>query len=188
LITDALVNFLPPGSNVAITTVDVPSNVIDLLGLGVGVVAPAAASAATAGLTGGNAIIGNRTVFGADMGIGGVKPLVECAVGTAFTTSAGATLNCKFQGAIDDGTGNPGTWRTLIETGAMAVADLGANAVFGRFDFPPAFPVNFQPRFLRLLFSPSATMTAGTVANAVVTMGRPDNANRYMPANYKVAG
>ncbi len=188
MITDALVNFLPPGSNIAVTTIDVASNVIDLLTLGVGVLAPGSSSPQTTGLTGGNVIIGNRTVFGADVGIGGVRPLVECAVGTAFTTSVGATLTTKFQGAIDDGTGNPGTWTTLIEEPGRAVANLAASAVFGRFDFPPAVPPNFQPRFLRLLFSPSAAMTAGTVANAVVTMGRPDNANRFMPANYKVAG
>lgn len=178
MITDQLLAFLPPASNIAITSVDVASNVIDLLTLGIGVTS-----------ANGGVIIGQtRTVFGADTGIGGVKPLVECAVGTSFATSAGATLNTKFQGAVDDGTGNPGTWQTFMETGGDTAAQLAAGKFFGRFDWPPAFPDSFQPRFLRLLFSPSAAFTAGTVAYAVVTMGRPDLANRYMGKNFAVAG
>lgn len=175
MITDKLVMFLAPGTNLAITNVARRSDIVDLLTLGVGVTPDA-----------GNLIIGRRTLFGEDAGIGGVRPQVQCAVGTAFAD--GTSITVAFQGAEDDGTGNPSTWQTLIATGALLTADLTANAVFGRFDFPPAFPVDFQPRFLSLLFTPSGVFTAGTVASAVVTMGRPDLANRYMPNNFVVAG
>lgn len=175
MITDKLVTFLAPSTNLAITSAARRSDIVDLLTLGLGVT-PAA----------GNLIIGNRTLFGEDAGIGGVKPMVQCVVGTAF--SGGSTLTVAFQGAADDGTGNPSTWQTLMATGAIATADLTAAAVFGRFDFPPAFPTNFQPRFLSLLFTPATTFSGGTVASAMVTMGRPDLANRYMPSNFVVAG
>lgn len=176
MITDRLVEFLPPGTNLSITSTAVASNVIDLLTVGVGTTSAAA-----------NVIIGQtRTVFGEDPGIGGVRPLVSCAVGTAF---AGAgTLTVAFQGAQDDGTGNPGTWQTFEQTSAMTIAQLTAGSFFGRFTWPPEYPEGFQPRFERLLFTPSSTFTAGTVAFAVVTMGRPDRANRFMGKNFIVAG
>lgn len=175
MISDNLVSFLPPGSNLAITAAAVRSNIFDLLGLGVGVT-PAQ----------GNLIIGNRTLFGEDSGLGAIKPQVQCVVGTVF--SGGSSMICAFQGAADDGTGNPDTWQTLIQTGSITTAQLTANAVFARFDFPPAFPVNFQPRFLSLLFTPATTFSGGTVASAVVTMGRPDQANKFAPGNFVVAG
>ena len=176
MITDSLVNFIPLSTPLAITTGDIPStNVIDLLGTGAGT-APAG-------------IIGNRTVFGMDVGIGGVRPQLEVLVTTGFTTSDAATLNIEFQAAIDNGSYQPGSWVTLVETGAIAVANLAAiGTKAARFDFPPAFPESLQPRFLRLLFSVGSglTFTAGAVL-APVTMVRDDTANRYQPANYSVA-
>lgn len=175
MITDQLIAFLPPATNQAILGAAVRSNIVDLLTLGLGITPDE-----------GNVIIGNRSLFGADVGIGGVKPLVQCVVGTVF--ASGTSLNVAFQGAKDDGTGNPDTWQTFVESGEILTANLTANAVFGRFDFPPEFPVGFQPRFLSLLFTPTGTFTTGTVASAVVTMGRPDQANKFMANNYVVAG
>lgn len=175
MITDALVNFFPSGANIPITSVAVRSNLYDILGLGVGVTAAA-----------GSVIIGNASVFGSDMGIGGIKPLVECSVGTAFAGTG--TLTVAFQGAVDDGTGNPGAWQTFMQSPACTIAQLAANTFFARFDFPPEYPDGFNPRFLSLLFTPSGTFTAGTVAFSQVTMGRPDLANKFAAANYRVAG
>lgn len=175
MITDQLIAFLPPGTNQAILGAAVRSNIIDLLTIGQGIT-PAD----------GNVIIGRATTFGADMGIGGVKPLVQCAVGTTFAD--GTSLNVAFQGAEDNGSGSPGSWQTFIETGEILTANLVAGSVFGRFDFPPEYPVGFQPRFLSLLFTPTGVYTAGTVSSAVVTMGRPDQANKYAAGNFAVAG
>lgn len=178
MITDALVNFLPIGTNLAILGVDLPSNIYDILGDGVGV-AP-------------TNIIGNRTLFGSDVGIGGVKPQVDVGIGTAFVTANAATLNIAFQGAPDLGVaGNyqPGAWQTLVETGPMTAAQLTAAQVVGRFDFPPAFPANLNARYLRLLFdvATGTAFTAGTIAFAIVTMVRDDQANRFAARNYSVA-
>lgn len=179
MLLDALVNFVPIGSALAVTNVAVPStNVYDLLGLGVGV-APD------------ERIIGlpSSGVFGEDAGIGGIKPQVQVNVGTGFVTAAAATLNIAFQGAQDTGAAGgylPGTWQTFVETGALTAAQLAAQAILGRFDFPPAFPANFNPRFLRLLFTPSAAFTAGTISSAIVTMVRDDWAAKYVPKNFAV--
>jgi hypothetical protein len=181
---DALLSFVPVGAPLSLVAgagVDVPStNVIDLLGLGVGVTPDQ-----------GNVIIGNPTVFGAPdaMGVGGLRPELLVNVGTAFATGTAATLNVALQGAADDGTGNPSTWQTFEETGELTAAQLTANQTIMRLPWVPPFPANLRPRFLRLLFQvPAATLfTAGTIANAVVVPCRDDQFNKYAAKNYSVA-
>lgn len=179
MLIDALVSFLPIGSNLALSTATagvVYSNVIDLLGAGVGVAPPN--------------IIGNATTFGSDQGIGVRKPQVQVTIGTAPTTGNSATLNVQFQGAPDTAvTYQPGTWQTLVETGAITVAQMTANAQLARFDFPPAFPVGTLPRYLRLAFQTAAStaFTAGTIGSAIVTMDRDDLSSKYAASNFTVA-
>lgn len=177
MITDALVNFLPIGANLAITNASVRSNIIDILGQGVGQ-APAN-------------IIGTRTLFGSDVGIGGVKPQLDVGIGQAFVTANAATLNVAFQAAPDTGAaGNyqPGGWSTLVETGPIAAANLTLAQIIARFDFPPAFPANLNPRYLSLLFQlATGQFTAGNIAFALVTMVRDDQANKFAAKNFTVA-
>lgn len=178
MILDASLSFVPIGAPQSLAQVvgDYPStNIIDLLGQGAGT-APAN-------------IIGNATTFGMDAGIGQIRPEINVVVGTAFTTGGGGTLNVKLQAAADTAvTYLPGAYVTLGETGAIAVANLTAGQVIARFPFLPAFPPGLNPRYLRLLFSiATATITAGTIASALVTMVRDDQANRYAAANFKVA-
>lgn len=187
MITDALLNFVPIGGNLSLVAgagVDVPSNVIDLLGLGVGV-APSS--------NGGN-IIGNVTTFGAPdaMGVGGFRPELVVNVGTAFVTANAATLNVALQGAPDTGAGGgylPGTYQTIAETGELTAAQLTAFQTIMRLPWLPPFPANLRPRYLRLLFQVPAAVnfTAGTIANALVTPLRDDQFNAYAAKNYSVA-
>jgi hypothetical protein len=177
MITDALLNFVPIGGNLIVLGAAVPStNVIDLLGEGVGV-AP-------------SSIIGNPTVFGAPdaMGVGGPRPELNVTVGAAFVS--GTSLNVALQGAIDSGAAGgylPGTWNTFIETGAIVTANLTANTVVARFPWVPPFPANLRPRYLRLLFTPVGTFTLGTIASALVTLVRDDMFNRQGAKNYSVS-
>jgi hypothetical protein len=182
MILDSQLNFLGLGSILSLVGaagVDFPlPNVIDLLGTGVG--------------TAPQNIIGTRTIFGEDSGIGAVKPQVQVTIGTGLVTVTAATLNIAFQAAADQGAGGnyqPGTWQTLVETGEMTAAQLVANAICARFDWPPAFPISFQPRYLRLLAQVPAgvSFTAGTIASAIVTMVRDDLSQRYAAKNFTVA-
>jgi hypothetical protein len=176
MILDALLSFVPIGGNLAITSVAVPStNVIDLLGEGVGV-AP-------------ESIIGNPALFGAPdaMGVGGARPELNITTGTA-AFAGGTSLNVALQAAADTaGTNQPGTWNTLAETGAILTANLTANLVIARFPWLPPFPANLRPRYLRLLFTPAGTFTAGTIASALVTTVRDDEFQKYAAKNYSVA-
>jgi hypothetical protein len=184
--TDALVTFVPPGgplSLVAGAGVNIPSNVVDLLGLGVGVPA-----------TQGN-IIGTvyNNQFAIDMGIGSNRLLLDCVIGTALATSNSCTLNLAMQGAPDTGTTGgylPGTWQTLVETGALTAAQCPANTRIARFDWPPSFPESSPPpRFIRLLAQvPASTnFTAGTILLAVATSARDDFAQKYAARNFSVS-
>ena len=172
MITDALVSFIPIGSNVAITNVPVRSNVYDFLGSGVG--------------TAPHNIIGNRTLAGADLGIGGIRPQFEVLVGTAF--AGGTSLNVAYQAAPDLGTPTyqPGAWQTIMETGAILTANLTAAQILARFDFMPNFPANLNPRYLSLLFTPVGVFTGGTISSAPVTMVRDDQANKFASNNFSV--
>jgi hypothetical protein len=180
MITDALTSFVPIGSPlscVGATGAAFASNVIDLLGSGAGT-APAN-------------IIGNATVFGQDVGVGGDQAELNVVVGTGFVTGDSATLNVEFQAAPDQGAAGgyePGTWQTLIESGPLTAAQLTAGQVIFRTKFPPAFPANLNPRFLRLLFvTPSGEQfSAGTINSAIPTMVRDDQANKFAAANFKV--
>ena len=151
---------------------------IDLLGQGVGT-APAN-------------IIGTAAVFGGDFGIGKFKTELQGIVGTAFATANGAAPEFVLQGAADTGSAGgyqPGTWEDLVTTGLMAVSNLGASAVFARFDFPPAFPVTLRPRYIRGLmrFLAGTNLSAGTIASMFVVIGRDDTSQRSAARNYSVA-
>ncbi len=176
MITDALLSFVPLGSPLSLAQIagDYPSEVIDILGLGVGV-AP-------------TGIIGTPTLFGTDVGIGGVRPELNVTVGTAFVSAGGGTVNVKYQAAPDTAvTYQPGAYSTLVETGAIAVANLTAGQVIARFPFVPNFLANLKARYLRLLFTiATATITAGTIASALVTMVRDDQGNKYAASNFTV--
>lgn len=176
--TLAFVPFGTPLSIVGATGASFQSQVIDLLGSGVGT-APAN-------------IIGNATVFGQDIGIGGggPQPTLLVTVGTAFVTGGSATLNVQLQGAVDSGapTYAPGSWITLVETGTLAASVLTAGQVIARFDMPPAVPPGTLPRYLRINFvTPSGQQfSAGTIAFAYPTYVRDDQANKFAASNYVV--
>lgn len=172
MITDALCNFVPVGSPLAILGANVRSAVYDILGSGTGT-APAN-------------IFGTATLFGEDTGIGGKKPQLEVLVTQAFV--GGTSLQVSFQAAPDLGTPTyqPGTWTTLVQTPAILTASLTLGQVLARFDWPPAFPAGLNPRFLSLLFVPVGTFTAGLVL-APVTMVRDDQANKFAAKNFTVA-
>ena len=191
MITDALLAFVPIGGNLSLiggAGISIRSNVIDLLGLGVGV-APT------------ERIIGTPTTFGqADaMGVGNQRPELNVTIGTSLVAVNGALLNVALQAAADQGAaGNyqPSTWNTLGETGGISAANAVANTVVARLPWLPPFPANLKPRYLSLLFSPlpavatpgtAANFSAGTIASALVVMSRDDQFNKYAAKNFSVA-
>lgn len=177
MITDSLVSFVPEGAPLSLIagTGDIAStNVVDLMGSGPG--------------TAVNNIIGNASQPGMDVGIGGVRPELNVTIGDAVVSGGGGTLNVKLQAAPNtDGTNLPGSYVTLGETGPITAANLTAGQIVARFPFLPAFPPGLNPRYLRLLFTiATASITAGSIASALVTNCRDDQANKYAAGNFTV--
>lgn len=185
--SDALVAFIPIGAPLSLVGgvgITFRSTIIDLLGSGVGTAPPS--------------IIGNAALFGTDMGVGGKRPELNIGVGTAFTVNtAGTLLKIALQAAPDLGVGGnyqPGAWTDVVSQDNIAVANLTAGAIPFRSPWIPDMPPGLRPRYMSLLFSPmSATalpagnFSAGTIAFALVTTTRDDQANRYAARNYSVS-
>ena len=122
--TDALVMPIPftaPLSLVAGAGINIPSSVVDLLGLGVG------QSPASAGQ-----IIGTtyNQQFGTDFGIGDDRVLFDIVIGTGLVTANGCTLNLAMQAAPDTGlTGRRGGSGSAVRGRGRAL-DTGVHVGF----------------------------------------------------------
>lgn len=180
MLIDALLSFVPIGGNlslVAPASSVILSNVIDQLGVGVGQAPPG--------------IIGDQSTYGADMGVGGLRPELMISIGTAVVATNFSTLKIAFQGAADPGAaGNytPTTWVDIVSQDNIGAANLTANAIPARFPWLPTMPPGLRPRFYRLAFTVSSlgSFTAGTIASALVTTVRDDYAARYAQKNFAV--
>lgn len=178
MLTDSLVSFVPVGAPLSLISAvgDIPStNVVDLMGSGPG--------------TAVSNIIGNASQPGMDVGVGGVRPELNITIGDAVVSGGGGTVNFKLQAAPNtDVTNQPGSWTTLAETGPITAANLTAGQIVARFPFLPAFPAGLNPRFLRIVATiATASVTAGSIASALVTNYRDDQANKYAAGNFTVA-
>ena len=105
-----------------------------------------------------------------DLGIG-ADPAIKLMVTivTAFTSGGSATLQINFQGAVDNGSGAPGTWNTWYSSPAITVANLTQGQRLLDIDWPRP-PANFAtPRFARLQYViGTAAMTTGALVSAGV--------------------
>jgi len=154
----------------AISSATPSTNIIDLAGTGAG--NPPSGT------------FGTGAVFGEDVGEG--RPLrVFCLVGTAF--AGGTSLNVSFQGAPDNGSNQPGTYTTFAETGAIPTASLTAGARIGTFDVPRSLPDGALVRFVRLLYTPAGTFTAGSIAFAGIVLDPDEFMGKYYPSGFSVA-
>jgi hypothetical protein len=110
-----------------------------------------------------------------DLGVGddpALKLLIQ--VMTAF--ASGTSLQVQLQGAPDNGSGSPGSYTTMLDSGAIAEASLTAGRYILAVDFPrtllptPTGPSAAQalPRFLRLQYVTVGTHTAGALYGGIV--------------------
>lgn len=162
-------------SNQAITVTAVSTGVYDTAGLGVGQPVLNAFG------------IADDSSFGNDLGGGGPLdsgPQLVAFVGTAFTAGGAGTLQVQLQAATDTtNTGTPGTWNTILQTDAYALATLTAAQKIADFTVPRRYPGKDFPRFYRLNYVvATGPMTAGTISYAGLLTGI-DNAALY-PAAY----
>ncbi|MET4341949.1 hypothetical protein [Bradyrhizobium sp. RT9a] len=121
-----------------------------------------------------NAIIGNATVFGEDLGLGRGKgtPQIEVFSG-AGTPITATSLDIQLQGAPDAGTGNTSgvTYVAYIGTEAIPLASILASNRLARFDFPQRRVGAALPRFIALNYVVAGANFGGLTVNAYVNLG-----------------
>jgi hypothetical protein len=121
-----------------------------------------------------NAVIGNATVFGEDLGLGrGVgTPQVEVFSG-AGTPAAATSLDIQLQGAPDAGTGNTSgvTYVAYIGPEAIPLASILASSRLARFDFPQRRVGAALPRFIALNYVVVGSNFTGLTVTSYVNLG-----------------
>lgn len=116
-----------------------------------------------------------------DIGVGD-NPAMKIAifVGTAFTSTAAATLQIQAQGSTDST-----TWVTYAESRAYSIANLGAGDKLFPIDWPAIIDDDPLPRYIRLNYVGGvATLTTGALS-AYLVLDRQDW--RSYPAGLTVA-
>jgi hypothetical protein len=109
------------------------------------------------------------------MGIGD-DPALKVLILVTATFTVGTSLEVQIQGAPDDGTGNPGSYTTMITTGTLLEAVLVAGRLLLAIDLPrillptelAATAAQALPRFLRLQYVTAGTHSTGTIFGALV--------------------
>lgn len=121
-----------------------------------------------------NAVIGNATVFGEDLGLGrGVgTPQVEVFSG-AGTPAAATSLNISLDGAVDAATGNTSgvTYATYIETGAIPLASILASNRLAAFAWPKDRVKAAMPRFISLNYTVVGSNFTGLTVTSYINLG-----------------
>lgn len=151
----------------AITVTAASSNVYDTAGLGVGSPVTNIIGLPTASSGG--------VSFGNDLGGGGPNaegPQLQTIVGTTFTAGGAGTLTIQLQAASDtSNTGTPGTYQTIAQTDAYALATLVAGArLTPSWSVPGRYAGSNFPRFYRLNYVvATGPMLTGTISAQLVT-------------------
>lgn len=121
-----------------------------------------------------NAVIGNATVFGEDLGFGrGVgTPQIEVFSGSG-TPAAATSLAISFEGAPDAGTGNTSgvTYTPYISTGAIPLASILASNRLAVFDWPSRQIKKAMPRFVSLNYTVAGSNFTGLTVTSYINLG-----------------
>jgi hypothetical protein len=129
-----------------------------------------------------------------DIGIGddpAMKLLVQIV--TTVTSGGAPTLTIQVQGAPDNGSGAPGSYTTMLQSSAYALATLIQGARLLDDDMPRQVAGQPLPRFLRVNYViATATLTGGNIS-AFLVLDRhdlPEQANAVLggyPAGINIA-
>lgn len=131
-------------------------------------------------------IWGTSDVFGADIGVGdgAAIPTLFMLVTEAFVSGGGATLQVQIQAAIDDGTNDPDTYTTIVETGTFTAAQLVAGATL-RLPIPPITIGEELPRFYRVNYVVgTSTFSAGEVTSVILLNPPAGFGGTLYPSNF----
>lgn len=141
----------------SITTTANSATIIDLTGAGSGN-APA--------MIGGYPNTNNNIGYDIGYGDGVAIPYVVVNVVTAGGANSN-TLTISLQSAPDNGSYSPGTWTTCGQTASLLDSALAVGTTIV-FPVPPRAPGAALPRFYRLVYTASATLTPLAVSAGIL--------------------
>ena len=136
-----------------------------------------------------NAIVGNATYFGEDLGIGNTRGRPVFVVTSGSGTPAVATsLQIAVQGAPDNGGGTISglSFTPYIETGAIPLASILTSSRLATIAFPKRQVGAGLPRFVNLNYIVAGSNFTGLSVTADITLG-PDDGEGTLgqyPSNY----
>ncbi len=111
-----------------------------------------------------------------DLGVGD-SPALKLLAEILTTFTGGTSLQLQLQGAPDNGSGAPGSYTTMWDSGAIAEANLVAGRYLANVDLPRtilalpntgASAAQALPRFLRLQYVTVGTHGAGGLYAGIV--------------------
>ena len=102
-----------------------------------------------------------------DMGIGD-NPALKLLVQVITTFGGGTSLQIFIEGAVDNGSGAPGTWDDWWTSPVYTEAQLVAGARLYDMDMPRPPQGKAIPRFLRLGYESAGTHTSGALGAWIV--------------------
>ncbi len=144
----------------AITTTADSTNIFDVTGAGVGT-APAMIGAG-----------GVNTAMGIDIGAGDGVAVPQIVVEIVTPTTVTGTLTITLKAAPDNGSYSEGTYTTLFSSAALTGStQLAAGATY-KFNVPPIIPGEALPRFYKLTYTVSASISV--TVNAYVLFNASD--------------
>lgn len=144
----------------AVTTTADSTNVFDVTGAGSG----NAPSMVGAG--------GVNTAMGIDLGAGDGMAVPQIIVEIVTPTTVTGTLTITLKAAPDDGSYGQGTYTTLYSSAALTgTTQLAAGALY-KFNIPPIIPGEALPRFYKLTYTVSASISV--TVNAYVLFNASD--------------
>lgn len=131
------------------------TNIFDVTGAGVG---NAPAMIGTDGL---------NTKMGVDIGAGDGQAIPEVQIVITTSTTVTGTLTVSLKAAPDSGTYTEGTYVVLYSSAAFTGTQLAKNAVI-TFQVPPIPPALALPRFYKLTYTVSASISVILSANLLL--------------------
>lgn len=107
------------------------------------------------------------------------KPSVVISSSVAGTGTG--TVTISMQSAPDNGSYSPGTWTTIFASEAFVGTSIALNELLLQFPVPPSPDSAADPRFYRLVYTVSGTLTATLSAYIVLNAPNMRQAVAYGP-------
>lgn len=125
-----------------------------------------------------NGFPATNTAIGEDWGAGDGEAIPHVLVTVPTTGTGAGTVTISVKTAPDDGSYGQGTYTTLISSPALVGTDLVAGTVID-IPLPPLNSNTVEPRFYKLTYTVSGTISVGVNAFVILNPAQIANFKKY---------